>query len=124
MIRFDAPPLDPSRSEGRRWLEDELTNPKYAVEPGLWERFWTWFMGLFDTGGPPLSPWVFGVVIVVAGLVITAIIAMVMRPEARARRRGATSGVLDERGVDATAYRNRAKAAVREGDWADRKSVV
>lgn len=117
MIPFDSPPLDPSGSEGRRWLEEELQNPRYDVEPGLWERFWTWLTGLIGTTGPPLPAWVFVVVILVALLVIAAIVFAVVRPEARAKRSGSGDGVLDERGVDAAAYRRRAKDAQREGDW-------
>ncbi|KGN35564.1 DUF4129 domain-containing protein [Knoellia subterranea] len=114
---LDAPPLDPSRSEGRRLLEDELSKPRYAVEPSLWDRFREWFLGLFDTTGPGLPGWVFAVVVLVALALVALLAAVLLRPEARSARKATTRQVLDERGVDATAYRNRAKAAVREGDW-------
>lgn len=114
---LDAPPLDPSRSEGRRLLQDELSKPRYAVEPSLWDRFREWLLGLFGTSGPGLPPWVLVVVLVVALAVIGLVVALLLRPEARTRRSATGGEVLDERGVDATAYRNRAKGAEREGDW-------
>ena len=116
-VRFDAPPLDPSRSEGRRLLEDELSKPRYAVEPSLWDRFRDWLLGLFDSTGAGLPPWIFAVVLFVALAVLALVIALLLRPEARARRSGADRGVLDERGVSAAAYRSRAQNAARQGDW-------
>lgn len=116
-VRLDAPPLDPSRSEGRRLLEDELAKPRYAVEPSLWDRFREWLLGLFDSTGAGLPSWVFVVVLVVALAVLVLVIALFLRPEARAARSAADRGVLDERGVSATAYRSRAHDALRKGDW-------
>jgi hypothetical protein len=116
-LRLDAPPLDPSRSEGRRLLEDELSKPRYAVEPSLWDRFREWLLGLFETSGPGLPPWVLGVVLLVVAAVIALVAAVLLRPEARARRTGTGGEVLDERGLDGTAYRHRAHSAAREGDW-------
>ncbi len=114
---FDAPPLDPSRTEGRRLLEDELAKPRYAVEPSLWDRFREWLLGLFNTSGPGLPPWIFVLVLIVAVAVLALVIGLLLRPEARARRSGTEGAVLDERGVDAAAYRRRAQSAVREQDW-------
>lgn len=117
LLGLDTPPLDPSRSEGRRLLEDELAKPRYAVEPSLWDRFREWLAGLFDSTGAGLPPWIFAVVVLVALAVVALVVVMVLRPEARTRRSRAGAGVLDERGVDAAAYRVRAQSAVREGDW-------
>lgn len=114
---LDAPPLDPSRAEGRRWLEDELAKTKYDVEPSLWQRFQEWLFGLFDATGPGLPSWVFALVLLVALAVVALVVALLLRPEARARRTGAHDGVLDERGVDAAAYRRRARQALDAGDW-------
>ncbi|EAP97426.1 putative integral membrane protein [Janibacter sp. HTCC2649] len=115
---FDAPPLDPSRSDGRRLLEDELAKPRYAVEPSLWDRFQEWLSGLFNgTGGVGLPSWVFVIVLLIGLAVVALVVVVLLRPEARARRSGDDRGVLDERGVDAAAYRSRAQAAVRERDW-------
>lgn len=116
-LRLDTPPLDPTRSEGRRLLEDELSKPRYAVEPSLWDRFREWLARLFDSPSGGLSPWVLLVVLVIVAAVIALVIVLVLRPEARARRSGADHGVLDERGVDAAAYRVRAQSAAREGNW-------
>lgn len=114
---LDTPPLDPTGEEGRRLLEDELAKPRYAVEPSLWDRFREWLLGLLDTTGPGLPPWVFAIVLVIGLTVLALVVAMLLRPEARARRPGTERGVLDDRGVDATAYRSRAQSAVRQGDW-------
>ncbi|MEO7269765.1 MAG: DUF4129 domain-containing protein [Knoellia sp.] len=115
---FDAPPLDPSRSEGRRLLEDELAKPRYAVKPSLWDRFREWLFGLFDgTGGAGFPGWVFALVLLIGLAVVALIVVLMLRPEARARRSGDDRSVLDERGVDAAAYRSRAQSAVRERDW-------
>lgn len=116
-VRLEAPPLDPSRDEGRRLLEDELSKPRYAVEPSLWDRFREWLLGLFDTTGPGLPSWVFVFVLIAAVAVLALVLGLLLRPEARAKRSGTDRGVLDERGVDAAAYRRRAQSAVREGDW-------
>lgn len=116
-LLLDTPPLDPSRSEGRRLLEDELAKPRYAVEPSLWDRFREWLLGLFDSTGGGLPSWIFAIVVVIALAVVVLVVALVLRPEARARRSGPTAGVLDDRGVNAAAYRSRAQSAVREGDW-------
>ncbi|MEO7070406.1 MAG: DUF4129 domain-containing protein [Nostocoides sp.] len=116
-LLLDTPPLDPSRSEGRRLLEEELSKPRYAVEPSLWDRFREWLLGLFNTSGPGLPPWILLMVLLVAVAVIGLVVALLLRPEARARRSGTGREVLDERGVDATAYRGRAKSAERAGDW-------
>lgn len=113
----DTPPLDPSRDEGRRLLEDELSKPRYAVEPSPWDRFREWLLGLLDTTGPGLPSWVFAVVVLIALVVLGLVVARLLRPEARTRRSGTAGEVLDERGVDATAYRSRAKDAARQGDW-------
>lgn len=113
---LDTPPLDPSRSEGRRLLEEELSKPRYAVEPSLWDRFREWLLGL-DGTGPGLPSWVFVLVLVVALAVIALVVGLLLRPEARAKRSRTDRGVLDERGVDATAYRSRAQSAVRDRDW-------
>ncbi|MFW5469332.1 DUF4129 domain-containing protein [Knoellia sp. CPCC 206435] len=114
---LDAPPLDPSRAEGRRLLEEELAKAKYDVEPSLWDRFVQWLLGLFETSGPGLPPWVFGLVVVVGLALLALVVGLLLRPEARSRRAGEHGGVLDDRGVDATAYRERARRALREGDW-------
>lgn len=116
-LLLDTPPLDPSRSEGRRLLEDELAKPRYAVEPSLWDRFREWLLGLFDGGGAGLPPWIFAIVVMVALAVIVLVIALTLRPEARAKRSRTDGDVLDERGVDATAYRSRAQSAVQQRDW-------
>lgn len=114
---LDAPPLDPSRAEGRRWLEDELAKARYDVTPSLWDRFVDWLLGLFDATGPGLPSWVFALVLLVALAVVALVVGLLLRPEARARRSGDHGGVLDDRGVDATAYRARARRAVGDGDW-------
>lgn len=115
---LDAPPLDPSGAEGRRWLEEELAKARYDVEPSLWDRFVDWLLGLFETTGPGLPSWVFAVVLLVGLAVVALVVTLLLRPEARSRRGGDEGGVLDERGVDAAAYRDRAQRAVRDGDWA------
>ena len=115
---LDAPPLDPSRAEGRRWLEDELAKARYDVEPSLWERFQNWLFGLFDATGPGLPSWVFLLVLLVGLAVVALVLGLLLRPEARARRSGDHGGVLDGRGVDAAAYRSRARRAIGEADWA------
>jgi hypothetical protein len=115
---LDTPPLDPTRSEGRRLLEEELSKPRYAVKPSLWDRFREWLLGLLDgPTGPGLPSWVFVLVVLVALAVVALVVVVLLRPEARARRSATDRGVLDERGVDATAYRLRAKDAARQGDW-------
>lgn len=113
----DAPPLDPSPPQGRRWLEDELARARYDVEPSLWERFLEWLRGLFDATGPGLPPWVFALVLVVGLALVALVVLVLVRPEARSRRGADHGGVLDDRGVDAAAYRERAGQALREGSW-------
>lgn len=113
----DAPPLDPSRSEGRRLLEDELAKPRYAVEPSLWDRFREWLLGLLDTTGPGLPSWVFALVLLAAAAVVVAVVLALVRPDSRVRMRSSSGAVLDDPGVPAATYRSRANTAVREGNW-------
>lgn len=112
--------VDPDRDEARRWLEDELSRPEYAVRESLLLRAWAWITDHLPSLSLPgaLPPWaawaLLGVVLLAATLVVIA--------SSRDRRRQGSlstagrSSVLDEVGVPAAEYRRRADAATAAGD--------
>ncbi len=114
----DSPPLDPSSPEARQWVLDELGTGRYTTEPSWWQRFLEWLGRMFDFspgGSAPTG------MLVVALLVIIALVVLVVlrrvRPESRVGRRGARAGAVDDEGLDAAAYRERARRALAQGDW-------
>lgn len=120
---FEAPPLDPSSGEARRWLADELAKAEYALDESPLRRLVRtvveWFTGLFQgEAGDAISAWwvVVGLLALalVAGLVIWAVIRV--QPGRRARPAG-EGGVFEETGVSAAEYRRRARTAESGGDF-------
>jgi hypothetical protein len=113
--------VDPDRDEARRWLEEELRGPDYQVRESLVLRAWRWVtdhLPSLDLPGelPPWTAWaLLGVVLLFAAAVVLF--------AARDRwRRGTLTGVgargavLEEAGVTAAGYRQRAAAARAAGN--------
>ncbi len=116
MRPFDAP-LDPSSEEARRWLQDELSNPRYHAQPSLVDRLRELIDRLFAAtpdGGLPavVVPIAVGLVLAVLGLVLWR----VLRHEV-GRSGGDADRPLDVPDVPAATLRDRARAAVARGDW-------
>lgn len=117
MTPSDAP-LDPSSDEARRWLEEELTSPRYRAQPSLLERLREFLEDLLNsspTGGLPsfVVPIAVGLVLAVVGLVLWR----VLRREVGRTGDGAGAGVLDVPDVPAARLRASARAALARGDW-------
>ncbi|QTX05232.1 DUF4129 domain-containing protein [Agromyces archimandritae] len=120
-LPFD-PPLVPDPDEARRWLQDELAEPRYtAARPTLFDRamqaILEWFGSLFQAGpaGPPPAVLALIAVIVIAGLAVVALLVF-GRPRLRARRRAvALFGDDDTR--SAAELRRAAERAFAAGDW-------
>ncbi|GEM_PF-814557 len=122
LLSLDSPPLDPSSSEGRRLLADELAKSEYGTEESLLRRavraFVEWFTGLFDgAAGDTMSRW--WVLAVLGGVLLVLCLAVwsAFRLQSGRRARQAAQGaVFDEVGVSAAEYRRRAQAARARGD--------
>lgn len=122
LIPLAEPPLDPSSSEGRRLLADELAKAEYGSEESLLRRalraFLDWFLGLFEgAAGDTLSTW--WVVAIVGGLLLVLALALwaALRLQRGGRIKPATEGgVFEERGITAAEYRRRARAARARGE--------
>lgn len=121
-LPLESPPLDPSTSEGRRLLADELAKDEYGSDEGLLRRalraFLDWFLGLFDgAAGETISAW--WVLAIVGGLLLILALALWaairLQPGRRAGR-AAEGGVFEEAGISAAEYRRRAEQARARGD--------
>ncbi|NNM46465.1 DUF4129 domain-containing protein [Knoellia koreensis] len=114
----DTPPLDPTSPEARQWVLDELGTGRYSTEPPWWQRFLEWLNQFFDFAPGGRAP---TTLLVVALLVVVALIVLVVlrrvRPESRVGRRTPRGGAVDDEGLDAAAYRDRAQRALARGDW-------
>lgn len=113
--------VDPDRDEARRWLEEELRDPGYAVREALVVRLWRWVsdrLPSLDLSGqlPAWAAWaLLGGVLLAAG----AVVAFAARDRWRRATLAAPAGpgaVLEEAGVSAADYRRRARAAASAGD--------
>lgn len=113
--------VDPDREEARRWLEEELRDPGYAVREALVVRLWRWVgdhLPTLDLSGqlPAWAAWaLLGGVLVAAA----AVVAFAARDRWRRGTLAARAGrgaVLEEAGVSAADYRRRAQAAASAGD--------
>lgn len=116
-VPFDAP-LDPTSEEARRWLQDELSSPRYHAQPGLLDRLRELLDRLLSSGPGSGLPSVFlpiavGLVLAVLALVLVR----VLRRDVGARGAGRATGVLDVPDVPAAELRQRARAALARGDW-------
>ncbi|GAA1513735.1 DUF4129 domain-containing protein [Agromyces terreus] len=119
LVRFD--PLDPDAEDARRWLQDELADPRYrAGEPNAFDRAMQavrdWFLGLLDGAGAVSAETV--ALLVVVGVVVLVVIGLLVFgvPRLRRRRRAEPASFEDDR-RDAATIRRAAEAAARSGDW-------
>ncbi len=119
---WSAAPIDPTPEQARRWLIDELSQPKYqAAKPTWFDRLSAavldWFQSLaFSADGGVQIP----VLILVALIVAVAIVGayFIFGPPRRGRRSavsGALFGQNDAR--DAAAIRAAAAAAAATVQW-------
>lgn len=121
-LLLGSPPLDPSSSEGRRLLADELAKDEYGSEESLLRRavraLLDWFLGLFDgAAGETISAW--WVVAIIGGLLLllaAATWAAIRLQPGRRARRAEEGGVFEEAGIGAAEYRRRAELARARGD--------
>lgn len=111
--------LDPSTEEARRLLEQELAKGKYAgSQPGLLERFWTWFLGLFHGAGSGVGApaWLVPVVLLIVFALIGLILWRVLRREPAQTTTTAVGAVLDGVSASAAELRQSAITALAAGD--------
>ncbi|NHA66715.1 DUF4129 domain-containing protein [Phycicoccus flavus] len=111
-------PLDPSSDEARRWLEQELTSPRYHEQPGLLDRFRELVERLLDSGPRTGLPSVF--VPIAVGLVLAVlalVLVRVLRRDVGESGSGRGRGVLDVPDVPAATLRRQARDALDRGDW-------
>jgi hypothetical protein len=114
---FDAP-LGPTSDEARRWLQDELSSPRYHAQPGLLERLQELLGRLLSSSPAAGLPSVFLPVAVGLVLAVLALVLVrVLRRDVGARGAGRPPGVLDVPDVPAAELRRRAREALARGDW-------
>lgn len=115
-VRLD-PPLDPTSSEARQWLEDELRRGIYRDRPSLLSRVWEWFQDLLgrtaSDGGLPA--WTLGIAVLVAVAVLALVVARSLASERRMAP-GAPRGVLDGPTRTSEEHRAAARRALTAGD--------
>lgn len=87
-------PVDPDATTARDLLRGELTNPVYHDSPTLFERFVTWFTGLFDGLVVPGVSGVWGAVLVVAVVLVVVGVALLVSGPLRRDHRRAAAPVL------------------------------
>jgi hypothetical protein len=116
-----AEPLDPDAQEAQRWLQEELSNPRYrAGEPNAFDRAMQavrdWFLGLLDGAGA--VPGEVVALLVVLGVVLLVVIGLLVfgLPRLRRRSRAEPASFEDDR-RDAATIRRSAAAAAERGDW-------
>ncbi|MGI9823166.1 DUF4129 domain-containing protein [Agromyces sp. Marseille-Q5079] len=114
-------PLDPDGPTARRWLRDELSEPRYrANEPNAFDRAMQavrdWFLSLLDGAGA--VPGEVVALLVVVGVVVLVVVGILVFgvPRLRRRARSAPASFEDDR-RDASAIRRSAEAAAADGDW-------
>jgi hypothetical protein len=111
------PPLDPSGSEARSKLRDELLHPEYHQQ-NLLQQLFRWLLRKVGGGvdqasqAPPLST--FMAMVVFVGLVL-ALAWLVSRARRTARDHDESGSVLTEEVVTADELRARADAALAAG---------
>lgn len=116
-------PVDPDREEARRWILQELSDPRYrAAEPTWWDRlsqaFWDWLTSLDLSGtGFLQGPLLAVVVLVIAAAIVAAFLVFGVP---RLNRRSNAAQALFGEGEDRTSEELRAAAgsAAAAGDWA------
>jgi hypothetical protein len=120
IVRFDQ--LDPDAPDARRWLQDELSNPRYrAGEPNAFDRAMQavrdWFLGLLDGAGAVSGEAI--AILVVVGVVVLVVVGLLVFgiPRLRRRRRAELASFEDD-SRDAATIRRSAEAAARSADWA------
>lgn len=113
--------LDPDRDQARELLERELTGGEYHRPESIVTKILGWLLQRLERvidflpGSNGLSALLLGVVLT---LVVVAVVFAV-RGTVRSRRlvEPTPGPVLDEEGLTASQYRERAAAAARVGNW-------
>lgn len=115
-------PVDPDADEARRWVLDELSDPRYeAAKPTWFDQLsaafldWLTSLGGETTGGPSGLLLAIVVIIIVAALVAAFLIFGVPALNRRSAVAGALFGQDDER--SAAAMRQAAADAASRSDW-------
>lgn len=129
LLPSDAPPLDPTSEEARRWLAEELRRAEYLDTPSLWGRFVRWLNDLLSgrsvegqlPGGSVLR-WLFVLFVVALVAAVGYAVWRSVRVEGR-RGRERSGGVLDP-GDTRTAAAHRAEAAAALGAGRFDEAVV
>ncbi|AZS36180.1 hypothetical protein CVS47_00780 [Microbacterium lemovicicum] len=126
-LGLDAPPLTPDGDEARRWAEQELTDPSYAVsEPTAIDRLaraiGDFFANLFN--GQVEGGWGSLLAVIVVVVLIALVVAALLiwgRPRALVRSRTVPAGELfgDAEERTAAQLRAEAQASAAAGEWVD-----
>lgn len=114
-------PVDPDRELARRWLTEELERPGYQLQESWTSRALGWIMRqLPDVQLPGTLPgWASVMLLVLVLVAVAAVLAFASRDRWRKQRLSpvrAPGSVLEEVGLSARAYLDRAQAALTSGD--------
>lgn len=116
-------PVDPTGDEARRWILEELSDPRYqAAQPTWWDllsqAFWDWLTSLDLSGAGFLQGPLLAIVVLV--IVAAIVAAFLIFGVPRLRRRSSVGGALFGADEDRTSdqLRAAARSAAASGDWA------
>ncbi len=116
------PPIDPGTEEGRGWLQRELTKAEYNEPVSLLQQLTRWVNDLFNevagnaaASGTTLSKLMILVLILGVGVLLGWFLPRIRRERSAAGPRD--GGVLDEVGLSARDYRDRAQQALAGTRW-------
>ncbi len=115
---FSTPPLDPSSSQARRWLTDELSKGKYGSRQHWLERFLRWLADRFGDAGErtsAVSPTVLVVVLAVIALAAAFGLSRLQR-DRHTTDQAADAGVFEDSVRSARELREAARQAHEQGD--------
>ncbi|MDR6973289.1 DUF4129 domain-containing protein [Leifsonia shinshuensis] len=122
MIHVDVP-VDPSSPEAQEWLRDELARPEYQAAKPTWfdlasKAVQDWLASLFQGPGGDAGPvLLLVVVLIVAGLIVTAFLVF-GRPRINRRSSLERRALFGSDAIRSAAeLRASAERAARSGDW-------
>lgn len=118
-----APPLVPDPDEARRWAEQELSRPEYAItEPTAWDRVaravGDFIADLFSSRLPVGWDGLLAVVLVVVAVALVIAAFLIWgRPRALRRSRPQDAGLFSAAETSAAELRAEAAARAADQDW-------
>ncbi len=117
-LAAEAPPLDPSSPEAKRWAERELSELQYQEQRGIIDRLIEWLMRNLDPGaadGPGLPAPLLWLLLGALMAVVVVLVVRTLRAEPRQKSKG-DAEVFGSDVRTAAEHRDRARRALAAGD--------